>query len=134
MLYLLNNDKKFAEFGLLGVIVDCVMDLNGLVKVGCKFISSIFRSGEKEFSEDLYDLALPWLHMYFEVQKQELTRMHVALQKKELIFNQEMLGNLMDWISLIRISPALENYLNEMLAYSIDITKISIAFLCKEGR
>ena len=47
MLFLLNNDKKFAEFGLLGVIVDCVMDLNGLVKVGCKFISSIFRSGDK---------------------------------------------------------------------------------------
>jgi hypothetical protein len=51
-----------------------------------------------------------------------------------LIFDQEMLGNLLDWISLIRISPTLENYLNEMLAYSIDLTKMSIEFFCKEGR
>ena len=107
MLYLLKKDTIIAEFGLLGVIVDCVINLEGLVQIGCKFINSIFRAEGKELSEDLYDLALPWLHMYIELHKGELTNMRVALQKKELIFNQEMLGNLIDWISLIRISPAL---------------------------
>jgi hypothetical protein len=65
MINLLRGDKKFAEFGFLGVILDCVMDLNGLVRLGCKLISLIFKFKDQECSQDLYDLTLPWLHMYF---------------------------------------------------------------------
>lgn len=41
---------------------------------------------------------------------------------------------MIDWISLIRISSALENYIQELMTYSTDITKMTIAFLCKESR
>ena len=41
---LVKGRQVFAEFGLLGILIDCVMDLNGVIRVGCKFVSSIFRS------------------------------------------------------------------------------------------
>ena len=45
-----------------------------------------------------------------------------------------MLSNLIDWISLIKVSPALLNYFSEQMNYSIDITRLGIQFMCKEGR
>ena len=65
MLFLKKDDVLFAELGMHGVIIDCVMDLDGIVKVGCKFISAILKYQGKELTQDLYDLSLPWLHMYF---------------------------------------------------------------------
>ena len=65
VLNLLSQGIKFAELGILGVVIDCVMDLSGLVKVGCKFLNTIFRYNNIEFTKDLYDYSLPWMHMYF---------------------------------------------------------------------
>ena len=67
---------------MLGTHVDCVMDLNGLVKVSVKFISAILRFKGVEITQDLYDLTLPWLHIYFEIVKADIKKMHIALQKK----------------------------------------------------
>jgi hypothetical protein len=38
--------------------------------------------------------------------------MHVALQKKELMFNEDMLSAMVDWLAWIRISPALLSYMS----------------------
>ena len=85
------------------------MELSGFVKVDCIFLNSILRYNSTEYTKDLYDYNLPWVHMYFEITKEELTKMDVEVQKKEIICTQPMLDHLIDWVSLIRVSPTLEN-------------------------
>lgn len=60
--------------------------------------------------------------------------MQVALQKKEYVFDQNALNDLINWISLIRIKPSLLNYILEMLNYSIDITRVMMEFMFHKGR
>jgi hypothetical protein len=50
--------------------------------------------------------------------------MQIALQKKEYIFDQNVLNDLINWISSIRIKSSLLNYIEELLNYSIDITRV----------
>lgn len=60
--------------------------------------------------------------------------MHMALQKKEILFNEESLSDFIDWLSLIRVRPILFSYIEEQLNYSIDITKIMTKFMFEKGR
>lgn len=60
--------------------------------------------------------------------------MQIALQKKEYVFDQNVLNDLINWISLIRIKPSLLNYIDELLNYSIDITRVMMEFMFHKGR
>jgi hypothetical protein len=54
--------------------------------------------------------------------------------KKELVIKDDLICSVIDWISMIRLKPALLNYIDEVLNYSIDITRIMMAFLCEKQR
>jgi hypothetical protein len=63
-----------------------------------------------------------------------IKKLHVNLEKKEFFFSEPTIIRLIDWISLIKIRPALLNYIEEQLNYSIDTTRIMMKFLFAKGR
>ena len=129
-----NSAQKFSEFGLYNIVLECMMDLNWFIRVSCKFYKQLFKYEDKEITADLYDLKLPWLHISAEIMKDELKKMQVALQKKEYVFDQNVLNDLINWISLIKIKPSLVNYIEELMNYSIDITRVMMEFMFHKGR
>lgn len=84
--------EKFAELGLYCIVLDCVMDLSWLIKVSCSFSKQLFKYRGQEITSDWYDLSLPWLHLYAEIQKDQLKKLEIQLQKKEYHFDQDMLN------------------------------------------
>ena len=110
------------------------MDLNWLIRVSCKFNKQLFKYKGREITSDLYDLKLPWLQLHAEIMKDELKKLQLVMQKKQYLFDLDVLNALIDWISLILIKPALLNYIRETLDYSIDITRVMMQFMFHKGR
>lgn len=63
-----------------------------------------------------------------------LKKLHLNIEKKDIFFSEPTLLSLIDWISKIKIRPSLLNYIEELLNYSIDITRVMMSFLFAKDR
>lgn len=63
-----------------------------------------------------------------------LRRVEVAISKKRIFVGESTLLDLLDWAMLVKLRPALVNFLAEVINYSVDITKLMMNFLFSKGR
>ncbi len=128
------NDISIADFAVVGISIGLHMDLTGQIRLHCDIKNVIAYYQDKEITNDHFDTVHSMVKIETQIMKKELVFLHVVVLKKELMIRDDLICSIIDWISMIRLKPALLNYIDQVLNYSIDITRIMMGFLCEKQR
>jgi hypothetical protein len=67
---------------------------------------------DKEITNDHFDTVHSMVKIETQIMKKELVFLHVVVLKKELMIRDDLICSIIDWISMIRLKPALLNYID----------------------